>query len=77
MWPLNASQLTLYQMSDTRVKSIVLSYMPASRALHQALRPCVRGFGHTWAPSYGGTTRQTVGEVFELVCRLYTPQSTI
>ncbi|EIW62768.1 uncharacterized protein TRAVEDRAFT_43094 [Trametes versicolor FP-101664 SS1] len=53
-------------MVDNRVSIIVGRYLPPRARLARALRLCPLGAAHMLQPSYGQTTRHTVGQVFEL-----------
>ena len=53
--------------SDSRVKEIVTLYAPLGVTAKRALQPCARGARHIVIPSYGATTRENVGVLFETV----------
>lgn len=62
-----AERLPSNIMADNRVSTIVGRYLPPRARLARALRLCPLGAAHMLQPSYGQSTRRTVGQVFELV----------
>lgn len=53
--------------ADPRVKALVDRHLPSDKALKEVLHDCHMGATHYCIVSYGGTTRETVGQIYERV----------